>query len=337
MAEKQTLVSLPQRSRTPLGELGRRAVLALAILLFNTLIVYSDRGGYSDNTNGDGISLLDALYYATVTITTTGYGDITPVSDQARLFNALLVTPLRIAFLVLLVGTTMEVLASEGRRRMIDDLWRKRMRNHVVVLGYGTMGKSAVATLLRHEVPKDKIVVVDASRAGIEDANAAGLAAFEGDATSRELLTRAGIFRAKEVIITVNRDDSAILCTLTVRQMNARAHVVVAVRAQDNVPLLRQSGADAVITSSAAVGRIVGLSTVSPNLGETIEDLLSAGEGLEVAQRQVARDEVGLSPADIRHERILGVIRGGILRRFHEPGLDQLATGDELIVVRPSG
>src|SRR5699024_3904797 len=91
------------------------------------------------------VNFIDALYYATVTMTTTGYGDITPIEPHSRLINAIVVTPLRVMFLVLLVGTTLEVLANQGRRIFIDSRWRKRMRNHVVVIGYGTKGRSAVA------------------------------------------------------------------------------------------------------------------------------------------------------------------------------------------------
>ena len=252
----QALVSLPTVAADPFRELVRRALLAVGIVLLNTLIVWLDHESYADNVNGDGVSFIDALYYATVTVTTTGYGDITPVSDHARLLNALLVTPLRIAFLILLVGTTLEVLANEGRRAMIDTRWRKKMRNHTVVLGYGTMGRSALNTLLRNGAESDRIVVVDGSQAAVDEANRNGLAAFLGDATSRELLRRAEVPKAKHIVITVNRDDTAILATLTARQLNPHAHIVAAVRAADNVSLLRQSGADGVITSSDAVGRL---------------------------------------------------------------------------------
>ncbi|WP_341350831.1 hypothetical protein [Nocardioides convexus] len=57
---------------------------------------------------------------------------------------------------------------------------------------------------------------------------------------------------------------------------------------QENAPLMRQSGADSVITSSDAVGRLLGLSTLSPTLGSVMEDLLTYGEGLEVAERELA-------------------------------------------------
>lgn len=208
------------------------------------------------------------------------------------------------------------------------------MRNHTVVVGFGTTGQSAVQTLIRGGLTADRIVVIDTDSLAVAAANRAGVAAFEGDATARELLHRAELPKAREVIITVGRDDTAILATLTVRQLNRGAHVVVAVRDSDNVPLIRQSGADAVVISSDAVGRLMGLSSISPDLGRVIEDLLSTGEGLEVAQRQVGADEVGKLPAELTGEKVLAVVRHKTMRRFFEPGVDALQAGDEVVVVR---
>lgn len=332
----QILVSLPARRASPVLELLWRAGLAVGLVVLSTLLVWLDRDAYVDHANGDGVQLIDAIYYSTVTVTTTGYGDITPVTPTARLLNVLLVTPLRVGFLVLLVGTTMEVLANQGRRILLDNRWRKHMRNHTVVVGYGTKGRSAVATLSRHESDLSKVVVIDNLRSSIEDANLDGVASILGDATRRDVLRRAEISKAREVIITLDRDDSAILVTLTVRQLNPRAHVVVSVREHENGSLLRQSGADSVVTSSDAVGRLLGLSAVSPNIGSTIEDLLSSGEGLEVAQRQVTAEEVGRSPSEVADEKVLGVVRNKTLRRWYDPSVATLATGDQVVVVRRS-
>jgi voltage-gated potassium channel len=327
------LVNLPLRTASPAAELVRRALLAVLFLAIIVVLVWFDRDSYTDNYDGH-VSLIDAIYYATVTISTTGYGDITPIAPHARIINAVVVTPLRIGFLVLLVGTTLEVLANEGRRIMQDGRWRKRMRNHVVVVGFGTKGRSAVETLETSGVNPAQIVVIDSVPAAISDANLRGFAAIEGDATRRDILRRAEIVKAREVIITLDRDDSAILVMLTVRQLNPSAHVVVAVREDDNASLLRQSGANAVVTSSEAVGRLLGLSAVSPNLGVIIEDLLSAKEGLEVGERGVTREEIGKSPHEISGDRVIAVVRNKTLRRFYDPTVAKLEPGDQVVVVR---
>jgi voltage-gated potassium channel len=83
--------------------------MALGILVGTVLLVWLDREGYRDNADPTGeVSLVDAFYYTTVTLSTTGYGDIAPVTTPARLINALVITPARVAFLVLLIGTTID-------------------------------------------------------------------------------------------------------------------------------------------------------------------------------------------------------------------------------------
>ena len=330
------LIRLPERRRSPVGELGRRMLFALGLLTAIVLLVWSDLDGYVDQVDPDRkVSHLEAIYYATVTMTTTGYGDIVPYTTAARMVNAFLVTPLRIMFLVLLVGTTLEVLASQGRDLWRISRWRKHMQDHVVVVGYGTKGRSAVTTLLSNGIAKESIIVVDPNNAALADAHADGLAVVAGDATRRDVLRRAEVQRARQVIVTLDRDDSAVLSALTVRQLNPDTYLVVAVREHDNVPLVRQSGADSVITSSEAVGRLLGLSTLSPSLGSVLEDLLAYGEGLEVAERPLLPREVGKQPQSLP-DQVVAVIRDGYVYRYYEPTVTQLQPGDRLIVIRPA-
>ena len=83
------LVSLPARTRSPAVELLRRGLLAMLFLAIVVALVWFDRGSYTDNYDGR-VTLIDAIYYATVTISTAGYGDITPVAQHARIINACL-------------------------------------------------------------------------------------------------------------------------------------------------------------------------------------------------------------------------------------------------------
>jgi voltage-gated potassium channel len=329
-------VSLPDPERSPWWALSQRLLAALAILVGTVLLVYLDNDGYTDGNDPTGyVSFVDSIYYTTVTLSTTGYGDIAPVTNEARLVNAFVITPARIAFLVLLIGTTLEVLASQGREMFRIARWRKHMGQHVVIVGYGTKGRSAVETLINNGQEREAIVVVDPSPVALQDAHADGLAVVTGDATRREVLRRAGVSDASHVIITTNRDDSNVLTTLTARQLNPEAWIVAAVREQENVPLMRQSGANSVITSSDAVGRLLGLSSLSPTLGSVMEDLLTYGEGLEVAERDLLVTEVGRQPQSLP-DQVIGVVRDEKVYRYFDPVVTQLARGDRLIVVRPA-
>jgi voltage-gated potassium channel len=308
----------------------------MAILVGTVLLVYFDRGGYVDNNDPTkAVSFTDSIYYTTVTLSTTGYGDIAPYEDGARMVNAFIITPARILFLVLLIGTTLEVLASQGREMFRVARWRRKMDEHVVVIGYGTKGRAAADTLVQNGFDRESVVVVDPNPIALEDAHADGLAIVTGDATRREVLRRAGVSRASQVIITTDRDDSTVLATLTVRQLNPTAYIVAAVREQDNVPLVRQSGADSVITSSDAVGRLLGLSSLSPTLGEVMEDLMTYGHGLEVAERDLLVSEVGRQPQQLP-DQVIAVVRDEKVYRYFDPVVTQLARGDRLIVVRPA-
>jgi len=329
-------VSLPEPVRSPWWRLTRRLVLAVGILAGTVLLVWFDRDGYRDANDPSGsVDLVDAIYYTTVTLSTTGYGDIAPVSTVARMVNAFVITPARIAFLVLLIGTTLEVLASHGRAQFREARWRRRMDKHVVVIGYGTKGRGAVDTLVANGRSRDNVVVVDPSADVVVDAHSDGLAVVTGDATRRDVLRRAGVDQASHVIITTDRDDTNVLTTLTARQLNPHAWIVAAVREEENVPLMRQSGADSVITSSDAVGRLLGLSALSPALGSVMEDLLTHGEGLEVAERDLLLTEVGKQPQQLP-DQVLAVIRDEKVHRYFDPVISQLARGDRLVVVRPA-
>jgi voltage-gated potassium channel len=155
-------VRFPFVVRSPWWALTRRLLLASALLLLAVLIVYVSRDGYIDNADPTGqVGLVDAVYYTGATFSFTGYGDITPVTDGARLVNAFVITPLRIAFLVLLIGTTLQVAAAQGREIFRISRWRNSLNEHIVVIGYGTKGRSAIETLVANGHPRGSVVVVD--------------------------------------------------------------------------------------------------------------------------------------------------------------------------------
>jgi voltage-gated potassium channel len=334
-ADPHSGVHLAHLEVTPLRQVLRRVALAVTVLVVTVLIIYADRDGYRD-LDHRGLSLLDSLYYATVTLSTTGYGDITPVTPSARLVNILVITPLRIAFLLILIGTTLEALTARSQEEFRIRRWRSRVRHHVVVCGYGTKGRSAVRSLLAAGTPHQEIVVVDPDPTAVEEASSTGLTAIAGDAGRTEVLTRAAVQRARAVIVAANRDDAAALVTLTVRQLNPGVPITVSVREEENAQLLRQSGADTVVTTSATSGRLMGLSTSSPGVVSVVEDLLTSGSGLDLAQRPVAAGEVGLPPRQLR-DVVLSVTRGARTLRFDDPLIGTLETGDVLVVVKSHG
>ncbi|MEE1817950.1 potassium channel family protein [Streptomyces sp. NPDC004288] len=325
-------VRLPRRIvEKPLRQVGKRLLMALGVLLVTVMIVYLDRDGYHDNAD-ETLDFLDSAYYATVTLSTTGYGDIVPYSDSARLANILLVTPLRVLFLIILVGTTLEVLTERTREEFRLNRWRSTLRDHTVIVGFGTKGRSAIQTLCATGLRKDQIVIVDPSNKVIETANADGFVGVIGDATRSDVLLRAEVQRARQIVIATQRDDTAVLVTLTARQLNRGAKIVAAVREEENAPLLRQSGADAVITSASAAGRLLGLSVLSPSAGTVMEDLIQQGSGLDLVERPVTKSEAGKSVRETG-DLVVSVLRGHRLLGYDDPAASPLQLTDRVITI----
>lgn len=164
----------PTRPVRPLRSLTRRVGLSIGIWLLVAVITWLGRDGYRD-VDGSHVTMLGAIYYASVSVTTTGYGDITPVSSTARLITSIVVTPARILFLIILVGTTIEVLTERFRESLAVSSWRKRVQDHLIVVGYGTKGRGAVDSMIANGVvsPAD-IVAIDTDARVLEDLLVAG-------------------------------------------------------------------------------------------------------------------------------------------------------------------
>ena len=331
-ADLVDILTIPEPFVSPTQRIIRRIIYATAALCAAVMIVYLDRDGYRD-VQDSSLSFLDCLYYATVSLSTTGYGDITPYTPAARLINVLVITPLRIAFLIVLIGTTVETLTTQSRQALKIQRWRSRVRNHTIVVGYGTKGRTAVAAMVGDDVAPADIVVVDEDPAALERAKSAGLVTVRGSATDSEVLRLASAQHAKAIIVATNRDDAAVLVTLTARELAPNAKIIAAVREAENQHLLEQSGADSTVVTSETAGRLLGIAVQTPSVVEMMEDLLTPDAGFAIAEREVETKEVGGSP---RHnpDIVLGVVRGGNLLRVDDPEVDALELGDRLLYIR---
>ncbi len=323
---------IPEKFIPPGRRIALRLFYAFTALFAAAIVVYLDRDGYN-NAAGKPLTFLDCLYYATVSLSTTGYGDIAPFSERARLINVLVITPLRFAFLIVLIGTTVETLTAASRQALRIQRWRNTVRNHTVVVGYGTKGRTAVSAMIGDGVAPADIVVVDTDQTSLDRASAAGLVTVRGDANKSDVLRLASAQHAKAVVVATNSDPTAVLVTLTARELAPKATIIASVREAENRHLLLQSGADSVVVSSETAGRLLGLATSKPTVVEMIEDLLTPDAGLVIAEREVEPKEVGGSPRHIP-DTVLGVVRDGRLRRVDDPEVDALERTDRVLYVR---
>ena len=271
----------------PVLAIAQRFLLATALVLLVTLITYVGRDGYTDSQGDSPLTFIDSLYYATVSITTTGYGDIVPATQKARLITTLVVTPIRIIFLVLLVGTTLQVLADKSRFNIRRRNWQKGLVDHTVVCGFGIKGRSALKYLKNHD-PDCSVVAIDSSDEALEAANEAGAGGVLGSSLETEILRAAGVESAAKVIVALNSDDDSVVTVLRAKELNPAVKVVASCREQKNEELLFSSGADEVIVSSSSAGRILGMAAQAPDAARIVNDLLTFGDGLDINERLVA-------------------------------------------------
>lgn len=260
--------------------LGIRLALAALIVVVVMLSVYLGRDGFVDNSHpGESLSFVDSIYYAATTLTTVGYGDIVPVSTSARLMNAVLLTPVRLAFLILFFGTAYEVSVFLNRRAEERDVHElnKQLDHHTIICGFGTTGQAAASTLLSQGKAKRDIVIIDRTREAVERAVEDGFTAFLGDATEEATLRRAAVHKAESVLVAPGRDDTAVLICLTVNDIEPDVNLVAAGMQEENLKLLYQAGADRVIAPAVMGGRLMAAAAATQSVPWYVEQVLGKG------------------------------------------------------------
>lgn len=311
------------------------ARLGVAFLLIGIVVLvhWIDRAGLKDSHDGH-ISFLDVVYFTMISVTTTGFGDIAPVSDRSRLIEAVIVTPIRIAVLFIFVGTAYNFVLKRTWEKWRMARIQAKLTNHIVVLGFGVSGSEAVKELVARGTDPSCIVVIDQSANRIAEAEAMGCNVLQGDASNDDTLIDVRIAQAQSVLVSAGRDDSSILMVLTVRHLSPRVPISVVIRAQDNELLARQAGANNVINPVSFTGLLLAGSAQGAHVADYMADLASIGGRVQLRERPVAAEEVGRSIDELTSEgRGLRIYRGGKPHGFWEPEAQRLEHGDLIVEV----
>ena len=313
-----------------------RLGLALALIGVVIAIHWLDRAGLKDSHDG-AMSFLDVVYFTMISVTTTGFGDITPISDRSRLIEAVIVTPIRIAVLFIFVGTAYTFVIKRSWEKWRMARIQARLTGHIVALGFGESGSEAVRELIDRGTDPETIVVVDPSSARIEEAGRLGCNVLEGDATRDQTLLDVAVDRAGRVLVSAGRDDASILIVLTVRHLAPDVPISVVVRATDNELLARQAGANQVINPVSFTGLLLAGSAQGTHIADYLADLASVAGKVQLQERLVLATEVGGSIDRLQTGgRGLRIYRGGAEYGFWQPEAQTLAPGDIIVEVRPN-
>lgn len=309
-----------------------RLLLAFALIGVALAVHWFDRAGLRDNVDGS-ISFVDVLYFTMITVTTVGYGDIVPVTPQARLFDTFVVTPIRLFVWLIFLGTAYDFLLRRVWDRLRMRLIQQNLRDHVVVAGHGDAGQEAVCELIRRGTPVEQIVVIDSSGPALESAEKAGAAVMEADATHNATLEAARLGQARAMIVAAGRDDTSILIVLTARRIAPAVPISVVIRADENEPLARQAGANTVINPASFAGLLLAGSTQGRHVADCLADLANIHGTIALCERAVTPQEVGQPLNAVATGKALRLYRGDQSYGFWDAEARQLRTGDRIVEV----
>lgn len=318
------------------ADVALRLGAALALVFIVVLIHWFDREGLNDAHDGQ-ISFLDVVYFTMISITTTGFGDIAPVSDRSRLVEAVIVTPIRFAVLFIFVGTAYNFIIKRSWENWRMARIQAALTDHIAVLGFGVSGSNAVRELIDRGTDAHCIVVLDKSPERLAEAEALGCNVMEGDATRDETLMAIRIANARAVLVSAGRDDTSILMVLTVRHLAPKVPISAVVRAEDNELLARQAGADNVINPVRFTGHLLAGSAQGKHIAEYMADLASVTGSVQLVERSALNDEIGKPLEQIATGgRGLRIYRRGAAIGFWEDGARRIEAGDVIVEIVPT-
>lgn len=213
----------------------------LGLISLFTIIVIGTIGFEIIETDWD---FLDSFYMTIITISTTGFKEVKPLSDTGKIFTVFLIITgvLTIAYTG---GKAAQILIEKQlfrRRRMSRKL--EVMSNHYIVCGYGRMGRQICEGLAEN---KESFVVVENEPRKIEKIIENGYLFINGDATNDNILIKAGVERAKGLVAVVKTDAENVFTTLSAKELNPKLFVVTRAIEEESESKLKKAGADRVV------------------------------------------------------------------------------------------
>jgi voltage-gated potassium channel len=219
--------------------------------------VYGTAGTFALREEFTGVkTVTDAFWYTLVTASTVGYGDVTPVTETAKVFGISVVVLGTVSFAIALgalLGPAIEARIAKTLGRMTDSQL-ELIERHVLVLGYGDLTEP-ILTELRETGVEFVVVTTDDDRAS--ELTDRGAPVVVGDPSDEDPLRRAQIEDARAVIVATNDDARDALSVLTARELRPDARIVAAATDRENVEKLRRAGADTVISPATIGGHLL--------------------------------------------------------------------------------
>jgi voltage-gated potassium channel len=261
---------VPRRVLTMLsGRLPKRSPRLLVLLLTPALLLVVGTTGYL--MIEEDYTFLDALYMTVITLSTIGYGETKPLSPPGRVFTIVLIFSGVFTLGYAITETIRAVVGGEiqdflGRQRMERSL--AELHDHIIVCGYGRMGKLVCREF---SARGRSFVVVDERSELLAEFQVQHGLALQGDATSDEVLNRAGIARARALVSVLGSDADNLYITMSARLLNDRIFLVARAEDPASDQKLLRAGADRVVSPYQIGGARVAQAVLQPAVVDFIE------------------------------------------------------------------
>lgn len=288
----------------------------------------------------EGWSILDSLYVAAQTVTTVGYGDLTPATRAGRIFATLFMCGGVGVVLYALTATVHAIVQSElvatfGQRRQSRKM--SKLRNHFIICGAGRVGSNLIRSLLGSA---ETFIVIERDQQKVTELIELGVAVLVRDATLEESLREANVEHARGLAACLPDDADNVYVVLTARDLNPKLHIVARAAEEQAEPKLIRAGANRVVAPTIIGGHRLAMALMKPAVDDflgsiTANKLELAFEQLEVEPSSVLAGKK-LSETNIRSELDIVVVSirrsdGKIL--FNPSGETTIAGGDLLIAI----
>ena len=303
-----------------LGSLRRALAMVLAVFVVGTL-------GYL----AFGLSLVDAAYQTTITITTVGFREVGEFGTAEKLFTIVIIA-CGVGTVLYAFGVTVQAIVEGqvrefvGRRRM--DRKIAQLSGHVVVCGWGRVGRAVSNDLAS---AGREVVVVDLNG---ERVRGIDFPTVVGDATSDATLRAAGIERAFALVAALEGDAENLFVTLSGRAINPDLFIVARARQDESIPKLSNAGADRVVNPQELGAARMAAFVVRPNVAEFV-DVVMHERSMEFRMQEVeVPDGSPLAGRSLRDANLRQQANVLVLA-LREPDGTFIANPDPDLVIQP--
>lgn len=279
-----------------------KALVAIVVVAFLAAAGVTIAEKYTDTPFS---TFSNGLWWAIVTMTTVGYGDMAPVTGIGRM----------VAVIVMLSGVALvSVFTAAISSRVITNrikegrgLSKVNSKNHIAILGWNATGEDILQSITEAAIRDDRSVVLvnehrpEEIETTINKYQQIYIKFVYGDPTNEEILKRANVQFAFSAIIipddaashSQRPDERTILATLSVKSLNPKIKVVAHIKDECNEPHLRKANADNIVVDSRYSGYLLSAYVTEPGIPEAIDVLLSIHKGTRIARHPVPDQFVG--------------------------------------------